>query len=115
MSSTKRIAIVGARSRLDRQTVIDLVDSLPAGSTVVSGGCRGVDTWAAEAAADRGLAVEVFGPDLAAVESRHQAALAHFRRNQFIAERCDELIALLDGMHGGTWTWCGGPSGPGRE
>jgi hypothetical protein len=52
------IAIVGSRRRRDRQSVIDFVNSLPAGTTVVSGGCPdSVDTWAAEAAKARGLKV----------------------------------------------------------
>ena len=52
-----RVAIVGSRRRTDRESVEHLVDSLPEDTVIVSGGCRGVDTWAKEAAEARDLEV----------------------------------------------------------
>ena len=44
------IGIVGARKYQDRQSVIDLVRSLPADATIITSSCKGVCTWAKEAA-----------------------------------------------------------------
>ena len=46
----KNIGIVGARKYRDRQSVIDLVNSLSRDTTVVTSSCRGVCTWAVHAA-----------------------------------------------------------------
>ena len=54
------IGIVGSRRRLDKQSVLNLVDNLPKDAIVISGGCIGVDTWAVERAKQRGLKVQVF-------------------------------------------------------
>ncbi len=51
-----RVAIVGSRECQDRHSVEAYVARLPAGAIVISGGARGVDTWAADAAHARGLA-----------------------------------------------------------
>lgn len=68
--------------------------ALPAGAVVVSGGCRGVDTWAAEAAARRGLQVVVHRPDLRGVRCRGEAAGRYYARNQRIVDDCDRMIAF---------------------
>ena len=65
------VGIVGARKYKDRQSVIDLVNSLPADSVVVTSSCRGVCTWAGEAARGRGLEVKTFSPDLRNTLNRH--------------------------------------------
>ena len=44
------IGIIGARKYKDRQSVIDLVDTLPADCVVITSSCRGVCTWAGEEA-----------------------------------------------------------------
>ena len=49
------LAIVGARDHGNRGQVDALVDEVPPGVVVVSGGARGVDTWAVERARARGL------------------------------------------------------------
>jgi len=56
---------VGSRRRYDRESVVKLVRSLDLDlDVVVSGGCRGVDTWAAEEAKKLGLPVIVHRPVL---------------------------------------------------
>ena len=44
------VGIVGARKFQDRQSVLDLVKSLPADSVIVTSGCAGVCTWVREEA-----------------------------------------------------------------
>lgn len=67
---------------------------LPAGAVVVSGGCRGVDSWAADAARRRGLQVVEHLPDLDGVRNRGEAAGRYYARNQQIVDDCDRVIAF---------------------
>lgn len=76
---------------------------LPSDAVVVSGGCRGVDTWAAQDAKAAGLAVQEFLPDLDGVRSRGEAARRYHDRNGQVVAACDRLIALVsDDRKGGT-------------
>ena len=65
-----KIGIVGARKYQDRQSVVDLVMSLPAETTIITSSCKGVCTWAKEVAEERGTKVTVFAPDLENILSR---------------------------------------------
>ena len=58
------IGIIGARKYKDRQSVIELVETLPTDCVVVTSSCRGVCTWAGQAANAIGLEVRIFAPDL---------------------------------------------------
>jgi hypothetical protein len=89
-----RVAIVGSRRRTDRTAVEAAVAELPAGTVVVSGGCRGVDTWAAAAARSHGLAVVEHRPDTHGIRNRGVAAHRYHDRNRRIAEDCDRMIAF---------------------
>src|SRR4051812_41664057 len=91
----KRIGIVGSRSREDRETVERLVASLPAGTVVVSGGAKGPDTWAEDAAKQHGLETLIFRPDLDGVRSQGMATRRYHARNQQIVDAADELVALV--------------------
>ena len=51
----ERVAVVGSRGYPDRAAVAAYVQALAEGTVVVSGGARGVDRWAADAAAECGL------------------------------------------------------------
>jgi len=59
-----KIGIFGARRYQDRQSVINLVMSLPTGATIITSSCKGVCTWAKEVAEERVMKVIVFAPDL---------------------------------------------------
>ena len=59
------IGIVGARKYQDRQSVVDLVHSLPPEATIITSSCKGVCAWTKEAAEERGLEVIVYAPNLA--------------------------------------------------
>lgn len=91
----RRIAIVGSRSRTDQQAVVAFVASLPTGVTVVSGGCHGVDTWAAEAARARGLDVMEHRPDATGVRSRGEAVRRYHERNARVVADADMVVAFV--------------------
>jgi hypothetical protein len=100
---TRHVAIVGARRRTDRGTVDRLVAGLPADTVVVSGGAIGPDTWAEEAAIQRGLEVKIFRPDLAGAKSPGAVTRRYHARNQQIVDAADEVFALVaPNRRGGT-------------
>jgi predicted Rossmann fold nucleotide-binding protein DprA/Smf involved in DNA uptake len=55
-----KVAIIGSRDYAKLHLVQKMVEVLPPGCILISGGARGVDTIAEEAARSRGLAVQVF-------------------------------------------------------
>ena len=76
---------------------------LPQGVTVVSGGARGVDQAAAEAAREHGLPVMEILPDLDGCQQRHDFTKAYYARNQRLVEQADLLVAFTEKLRGGTW------------
>ncbi len=99
----RRIAIVGSRRRADQHNVVAFVASLPAGVVVVSGGCRGVDTWAAEAARARGLAVVEHRPGGTGVRTRAEAVRRYHERNARVVADADMVVAFVaEDRKGGT-------------
>lgn len=91
-----RVGIVGSRKRKDRQSVVDLVNNLSDGTVVISGGCYGVDTWAAEAARNRGLKViEHFAEQLPKGLPHWEYTKANYARNLKIAQDCETLYAFV--------------------
>jgi len=92
----KRIGIVGSRRWKNREMVETLVHMLPGDVTIVSGGCEGVDTWAAETARHRSLVVVEHLPDLPEAGSpRWKFTKAYHTRNKLIAEDVDVLYAFV--------------------
>jgi predicted Rossmann fold nucleotide-binding protein DprA/Smf involved in DNA uptake len=109
-----RLAIVGSRPEYEeedglptarytaatlarRARVQALVEGLPPGTVVVSGGADGVDTWAEADARRRGLQVEVHRPDY-----RMYGRRAPLKRNDLIVARSDGVVAFWDGKSKGT-------------
>jgi hypothetical protein len=92
-----KIAIVGSRRRIDRETVEVIVSTLPPDAVVISGGAAGPDSWAEEYALARGLAVKIFRPDFADEEtlSLGQITRRYHARNQQIVNAADEVFALV--------------------
>ena len=64
-----KIGVVGCNSRKDKDTVESLIVDLPDDSTIVSGGNDGVDSWAIEAARNRGLKTIELYPYIAPPDS----------------------------------------------
>lgn len=91
-----KVAIVGSRRRTDRETVEILVGALGHDVVVVSGGCRGPDQWAAEAARKRGLEVVEHLPALPDKGAPRWAfTRAYHARNQAVVDDADRVVALI--------------------
>lgn len=90
-----KIAIVGSRNYPNRKEVQDYVKALPRGTIVVSGGAKGVDTWAEEMAVATGLEVEIYKP-----EWSKYGRSAGFRRNATIVLNADKVVAFTTGSKG---------------
>jgi len=100
-----KIGIVGARKYQDKQSVLDLLTNIPPGETVITSSCRGVCTWAKEAAEQRGMKVIVFTPDLSSIRAWFDIPKRYYQRNKEMVEACDLLHAFIsaeDGFIGGT-------------
>ena len=99
------IGIVGARKYQDRQSVIDLVMSLPPDAKINTSSCKGVCTWVKEVAEVRGMNVTVFTPDLSNIRAWFDIPKRYYQRNKEMVEACDHLHAFIsaeDGFVGGT-------------
>jgi YspA, cpYpsA-related SLOG family len=96
VSTGRRIAIVGSRDYPDLDAVRRFVATLPAGTVVVSGGARGVDTVAVEAAVAHGLHTVVYTPDW------RLGTASGLIRNTRIVRDADEVVAFWDGHSRGT-------------
>lgn len=92
-----RVGVVGSRDfdRLD--VVAEVIKGLPRNSIVVSGGARGVDQAAEQAALDCGLPVIVHRPDW----DRFGRGAGIIRNGQIISDS-DVVIAFWDGESKGT-------------
>lgn len=94
-----KVAIVGSRNFRSEELVRDFIRDLDpiAVAEVVSGGARGVDTWAAEEARKLKIPVRTFQPDWDKWGKR-----AGFLRNTEIVEYSDQVFAFWDGLSRGT-------------
>ena len=90
-----KLAVVGSRSL----NQIDLSRYLSGNVTeVISGGATGVDTLAESYARKHGIPFRAFHPDYQRYGRR-----APLVRNRLIADACDQVGALWDGLSRGTW------------
>jgi hypothetical protein len=92
-----KIAIVGSRDWPNAKAVIDYVNALPSDTVIVSGGARGVDTFAEIAAKRRGLAFVCFPANWA----KH-GKFAGYHRNKAIVAAANKVTAFWDGCSKGT-------------
>lgn len=93
----QRVAIVGSRDFPNPALVRDFVALLPEDTIVISGGARGVDALAAQAARERGLRVEVYLPDW----ERHPRR-GGVLRNAVVMQHSEHVVAFWDGISPGT-------------
>lgn len=98
IDSVMRVAIVGNGKYSPLKRVRGFVRSLPAGTTVISGGAQGVDEAAANEARLQGLKLEIWRPDF----KKYGVPAAYSERNSRIARRCDCLIVFWDRKTRGT-------------
>lgn len=89
------IGIVGSRRYTDKEKVNTLVDALSTRHTIVSGGCRGVDTWAIERAKSRGMKTKEILPVLDDCNTRYQVVEAFYSRNKRLVDECDCIFAFV--------------------
>lgn len=115
---TRSIAIVGSRTypadaeffaSLDKEKQSEILEKgrahvrrfmghLEGDLTIVSGGARGVDTWAMEVAADRGFKTVEIRPNW-----KKYGRSAGFRRNTEIILAADDVVAFWDQISNGTY------------
>ena len=88
-----RIAIVGSRGLM----VPEMGQYLPPCDEIVSGGAKGVDSCAAEYAAQVGIKLTVFLPQYA-----RYGRGAPLVRNRQIVDYADEVLVFWDGSSKGT-------------
>jgi len=92
-----KVAVVGSRDYRRLDLVRSFVAGLHADTVVVSGGARGVDTEAEEAAEARGLEVVVLEP-----EWDRLGRAAGLIRNKDIVNAADRVVGFWDGASRGT-------------
>lgn len=92
-----RVAIVGSRDFRSERLVRSVVRDLAPDAVVITGGARGVDSWAEDEARKRGLLVVVHRADW-----RGAGRGAGMLRNTKIVIDCDSVIAFWDGKSRGT-------------
>lgn len=97
MTEQYRVAIVGSREFSSELLVRAYVRALPKTYMVVSGGARGVDSWAVDEARKRGLQTCVYPADW-----NRYGKPAGMIRNRTIVDNCDWLVAFYDGKSRGT-------------
>lgn len=89
-----KLAIIGSRNA----GFVNLGAHIPERpELIISGGARGVDTFAAEFAHENNIPLKVFKPDYKA----HLQG-APIRRNELICKECTHLLAFWDGKSKGT-------------
>lgn len=107
------VAVVGSREFKDLQLVSEYVKSLPPGTKVISGGARGVDSIAIQAAKKAGLEWQEYPADWddlthkdAIIKERPDGskydAKAGHRRNKVMAQLAGKVVAFWDGTSRGT-------------
>ena len=93
-----KIAIIGSRKGIPPYIVTLYISTLPPDTIIVSGGATGVDLTAEDAAIYRGLKTMIFRPNFTLYPGNE----AYFKRNEQIAEACDEMVAFHNGYSRGT-------------
>jgi len=92
------IAIVGSRRRTDKASIVNLVMQLQMQygyMTIVSGGCRGPDTWAIQAAERAKIPTRVYRPNIPPKADYITVVKAYYARNAEIAQACDIMFAFV--------------------
>jgi hypothetical protein len=98
LDETRRVAVVGSRTGVPESAVWRVVNSLPLGTTIVSGRARrGVDAYAEQAAKDCCFDFDPFPADW----ERH-GKIAGKLRNWPLVASADRVEALWDGWSNGT-------------
>jgi len=98
-----KVAIVGSREFPQKEVVKSYIALMVWNKegigdfTIVSGGARGVDTWAEEEAEKLGISTEIYPANW----DKYGKA-AGYKRNQQIVEAADHIVAFWNGESKGT-------------
>lgn len=94
-----KIAIVGSREFKNKEFVKTKIRDFlcPNEDTLISGGARGVDSWAEEVADERKCNKRIFKP-----EWDKYGKSAGFIRNKLIIDSANYVVAFWDGQSKGT-------------
>jgi predicted Rossmann fold nucleotide-binding protein DprA/Smf involved in DNA uptake len=99
----KKLAVVGSRTFDDKQKLYEvLTKNRERIKLIVSGGAQGADTLATQWAADYGMPYLVFPALWRDPETLVFDKGAGFRRNRYIVEHSDVIMAFWDGKSNGT-------------
>lgn len=98
-----RIGVVGSRRHPNKQQVLDYITSLPKDAHIVTGGAKGVDTWAMQAAFDNGLGLTVIYPKITEGMAYGDMVKEYYARNKKIVEDSEKIVAfVMPDRKGGT-------------
>jgi hypothetical protein len=100
-----KIGIVGARKYKDKQSVLELVNSVSRDNQIITSGCKGVCTWVKEAAEIRDMEIKLYKPDLENMRAWFDVPKRYYHRNKEMVDACDMLYAFISaegGYTGGT-------------
>lgn len=92
-----KIAIVGSREGFSYERVAEFVGTLRKSDIVISGGARGIDTFAENAAIARGMDVLIYQASWDTLGKS-----AGFVRNKVIVDTADRVVAFWNGTSAGT-------------
>jgi hypothetical protein len=99
----KKLAVVGGRNFDDKERLYKiLTKNYDRIKMIISGGANGADTLAVEWAKDYGVPYLVFPAAWKNPFTGEHDKGAGFRRNRYIVEHCDVVIAFWDGESTGT-------------
>lgn len=100
-SDEMKVAIVGSRSILDQEFVESLfncfVHIFGKPTKIISGGAKGIDSFAEDFGHSYNIELQIFKPDWAKYGKK-----AGFIRNEDIIKNCDICLAIWDGESHGT-------------
>lgn len=92
-----KLAVVGSRTVSDRDALYKVLNSIETPSLLVSGGAKGADMLSEDWASLEGVPTLIIKPDW-----EKDGKGAGFKRNRYIIEACDKVIAFWDGESRGT-------------
>ena len=94
-----KVAIIGSREvgKIDFAQELERLINLQQGDIVISGGAKGIDSFAAQYAKEKGFRLIEIRPDF-----EKNGRSATFIRNRTIVDNADMVIAFWDGASKGT-------------
>src|SRR5574339_141298 len=93
-----KVGIVGSRNYPNREIIEKFIkENFSKDDVLVSGGAKGVDSWAQECAEKLGIKTEIYYPDY-----EKYGKPAPLMRNTVIVAQSNQIVAFWDGISTGT-------------